>query len=481
MFELKKYGENIEAMRSQSGKLPGKPIQVNKQIDMKTLSSDHNHLGNNSMLSNHLPASPAVVEVSPMNSDRSNLANFSEPSSPDTPPGLQIDLEDSTQMSKHPSPNKGLGTLNSIERNSQVSGSLDFSGDTGPQTVTSNLLASPTTSLSKFKRSNKGRRAGDMLSEVVSSLAERQRIGVVTPGSSAPVVVTSSGLMAPLDSLEPEQQQALQEESGTPTIDINPAFSSIYADRNKTAVYEVDLSGKRDRKRKHPGNETSRPQAKKPAKVKVSPSKSVTSLNDSLSDSPQIHVATSEIVKLSRMTPGDRVPSSVSPQPPTALSGSNGQTTQGTTAAGNSIIVGSKTPSKSHRSSNPNNKKSKPRVNKRSKASIAALKASQSNATAATAAAQTTHPSVTPSPSVISQEQNNSIIKSTVPKPTLLGVTERSHGLGGSSTEVDVSQGGSGLLADTIRKVDSSFHARLNQMAGSGSEDIGYQYFMEKV
>ncbi len=120
MFELKKYGENIEAMRSQmsGGKLPGKSIQVTKQLDPKTLSTDPNHLGNS--ISNHIPASPAVVEVSPMHSDRSNHAIISEPSSPDTPPGLQIDLEDSTQVSKHQSPSKGLGMLNSIERNSQV-------------------------------------------------------------------------------------------------------------------------------------------------------------------------------------------------------------------------------------------------------------------------------------------------------------------------------------------------------------------------
>ncbi len=39
---------------------------------------------------------------------------------------------------------------------------------------------------------------------------------------------------------------------------------------------------------------------------------------------------------------------------------------------------------------------------------------------------------------------------------------------------------GSGLLAETIRKVDRSFRARLSQMAG-GTEDMGYQYFSEKV
>ena len=37
---------------------------------------------------------------------------------------------------------------------------------------------------------------------------------------------------------------------------------------------------------------------------------------------------------------------------------------------------------------------------------------------------------------------------------------------------------GSGLLAETMRKVDRSFRARL--VAGS-SDDLGYQYFVEKV
>ena len=480
MFELKRYGENIEEMRSQlsGGKLPGKTIRVSKQHDLKTLTPDPNHLGNS--LSNHLSASPAVVEVSPSgvhnnSSDRSNLGTFSEPSSPDTPPGLQIDLEDPTLGGKHhQSPNKMLGMLNAIERNSQVPGSLDFGGDTGPQSVT---LPSPTAGISKIKRGNKGRKAGDMLSQLVSSLAERQRMGVVTPGSS-PVVLTSGGVIASFDNLEPDQpDQILRDEmddSGTPTtaaVDINPAFSSIYADRNKTAVYEVDPSGKRDRKRKKPGNDSTPPQAKKPARTaKVSPSKSV-SLNDSMTDSPQIHVATSEVVKLGRMTAADRVPPSVSPQPQLTVPGIS----EHVTAAGSSIIVGPKTPSKSNRSANPAKKRSKPKGNKGSKTSLAGR-------------TSTTHtPSIAPSPSMVSQhEQNTAIITSAgMAKPTTsiaadTRMEEAAQRMGAVANEMDIFQEGTGLLADTIRKVNSSFHARLNQMAG-GSEDMGYQYFMEKV
>ena len=37
---------------------------------------------------------------------------------------------------------------------------------------------------------------------------------------------------------------------------------------------------------------------------------------------------------------------------------------------------------------------------------------------------------------------------------------------------------GTGLLAETMRKVDRSFRAKL--VAGS-CEDLGYQYFVEKV
>lgn len=37
---------------------------------------------------------------------------------------------------------------------------------------------------------------------------------------------------------------------------------------------------------------------------------------------------------------------------------------------------------------------------------------------------------------------------------------------------------GTGLLAETMRKVDRSFRAKL--LAGS-AEDLGYQYFVEKV
>ena len=47
---------------------------------------------------------------------------------------------------------------------------------------------------------------------------------------------------------------------------------------------------------------------------------------------------------------------------------------------------------------------------------------------------------------------------------------------GGEGEEEGVE--GTGLLADTMKKVDRSFRARL--VAGS-SEDLGYQYFVEKV
>ena len=494
MFELKKYGENIEEMRAQmsGGKLPGKTIRFPKQRDPKTPNTDHSnqHKDLANSISNHVASSPAVVEVSPgsvhgnssQTSDRGHSI-ISEPSSPDSPPGLQIDLEDSSQGGRQfQSPGKGLGILSAIERNSQVSGSLDFSGDTGPQTVTNSTVLSPTSSLSKIKRGIKGRKAGDTLSQLVSSLAERKRMGVVTPGSSAPVVVTSSGVATPVESLEPEQGAREESEDpvgSTPTVvDVN-TFSSVYLDRNKTAIYEVDLNGKRDRKRKKPNSESTPPQAKKPARTKTSPTKSVTT-SDTLTDSPQIHVAASELVKLSHAVMGDRVPSSVSPQPPPMIvPGSNGQTHITTTPlSGSSIIVGPKTtPVKANRSSNPAKKKSKPKSSKGSKPSLAGK------------AVTTSVPSVVPSPSVMSREQNSLIVTSSVTHPTTSTITtasedvrgeEAAPGVGGVPMEEDF-QEGNGLLADTIRKVNRSFHARLNQMAGGGSEDMGYQYFMEKV
>ena len=483
MFELKKYGENIE-------KLPGKTIRFPKQRDPKIPNTDHSNQQKELANSNHATSSPAVVEVSPgsvhgnssQTPDRGH-SNVSEPSSPDSPPELQIDLEDSTQGGRQfQSPSKGLGMLSAIERNSQVSGSLEFSGDTGPQTVTNSTVLSPTSNLSKIKRGIKGRKAGDTLSQLVSSLAERQRMGVVTPGSSAPVVVTSSGVATPIESLEPEQgtREEAEDPGGpaTTVVDVNNTFSSVYLDRNKTAIYEVDLNGKRDRKRKKPSSEATPPLAKKPARTKTSPTKSVTT-NDSITDSPQIHVASSELVKLSHLTSKDRVPSSVSPQPPMIVPGSNGQTHVTTTPlSGGSIIVGPKatTPVKANRSSNPPKKKSKPKNSKGSKASLAGKTAT------------TNVPSIAPSPSVMSRDQSSPIISSalTHPTPSLTAASEdvrgeeAAPGVGGVAMEEDF-QEGNGLLADTIRKVNRSFHARLNQMAGGGSEDMGYQYFMEKV
>lgn len=46
------------------------------------------------------------------------------------------------------------------------------------------------------------------------------------------------------------------------------------------------------------------------------------------------------------------------------------------------------------------------------------------------------------------------------------------------TTEVEDSIEGTGLLAETMRKVDRSFRAKL---VGGPSDDLGYQYFVEKV
>lgn len=40
---------------------------------------------------------------------------------------------------------------------------------------------------------------------------------------------------------------------------------------------------------------------------------------------------------------------------------------------------------------------------------------------------------------------------------------------------------GEGLMADTVRCVDRSFQTRLDSMASSGSDDLGYKYFSDKV
>ena len=49
---------------------------------------------------------------------------------------------------------------------------------------------------------------------------------------------------------------------------------------------------------------------------------------------------------------------------------------------------------------------------------------------------------------------------------------------GGVATETEDGVEGTGLLAETMRKVDRSFRARL---VGGANDDLGYQYFVEKV
>ena len=527
MFELKKYGENIEEMREQmsGGKLPIKPIRFPKQRDPKlTTATDHhnnlNHqkdtpLGN----SNNILSSPAVVEVSPssIHANRSLSSDsippvLSEPSSPDSPPDLQIDLEGSIQGARnggrdnrHRSPSKGMvvgghGTLSAIERNSQVAGPLDFSAEAGPQAVTNTSYTSPTSGLSKLKRGIKGRKAGDTLSQLVSSLAERKRVakmGVGTPAQSAPVVVTSSGITTSHEI--PEQDQEPREDPEDPTATAAPynPFSSVYLDRNKTAIYEVDPNQKRDRKRpKKVSNDSTPPPSKKPARGKITPHKSASLHPESNSNSPQIQVASSEVANLpsSQSSTTDRVSSSVSPQTPVGMSvpGTIVQTHVTPTPLPNSgLIPGPKavpSPAKSSRGPPPAGKKTKGR-NRGPKASKSAL---------AGRTATSVTPSVTPSPSVVPRSQASPVVSASLAqtRPNVSDPTSSVSGEGvvvrgeeaapgviggGLPMETEDFQEGSGLLADTIRKVNRSFHARLNQMAGGVSEDMGYQYFMEKV
>ena len=531
MFELKKYGENIEEMREQmsGGKLPIKPIRFPKQRDPKlTTAGDHhnlNHQKDSSLgnsVSNNLPSSPAVVEVSPssMHANRSLSSDsippvLSEPSSPDSPPELQIDLEGSIQGARnggkdnqHQSPSKrmvggGHGTLNAIERNSQVAGPLDFSGEAGPQTVTNATFTSPTSGLSKLKRGIKGRKAGDTLSQLVSSLAERKRVakmGVVTPAQSAPIVVTSSGITTSHENIEQDQEPREDIEDPTapavPAVDVNP-FSSVYLDRNKTAIYEVDPNQKRDRKRaKKASNDSTPPPSKKQARAKTTPHKGASLHPESNSSSPQIQLATSEVAHLpsSQSSTTDRVSSSVSPQTPAGMSvpGTIAQTRVTPSPLPNSgLVPGPKavpSPAKSVRGPPPAGKKTKGRIR--------GPKASKSALAGRTATSVT--PSVTPSPSVVPRSQASPVVNASLAqtRPNVSDPTssvsgegvfvrgeEAAPGVSGGALPMETEdfQEGSGLLADTIRKVNRSFHARLNQMAGGVSEDMGYQYFMEKV
>lgn len=282
MFELKKYGENIEAMRdnlgskdkslkvlmkSKAGK--GSP-QLGKVVSSSSSSSSqqHNsaagHKKDGSGLSNHAPPVVEVTAASDSGADGTGSLSDVDISSPGTPPSLQIDLGGggggAGMQEKSPSkgramPSGGRGLIPS--RNSQVPVSLDFSSDSNGGGAQSVVVRSPGGGSKVKKRGN----PGAALQALVSTLAQRKRVAEQVGGSTAMMPVHQGAAIGPGAGAGQQQQQedggegggggAVARVVGESLVKNDSPFSSIYEHEKKTAFALVDPNQKRT-KRKTP-------------------------------------------------------------------------------------------------------------------------------------------------------------------------------------------------------------------------------------
>ena len=538
MLELKKYGENIEAMREKMGlsKSSDKLHKSFKSKESKLIVSrgetqqmsgggQHNnhleqrgehHLNGGSgtgPYSNHIPPSAAVVEVNPSGTGndksshlRENLAS-SEPSSPGSPRELQIDLDNSRSPGKKRAEGS-TNVLNAIRRNI-LPGSLDFNEGSSPQAVGGNL--------SQLSRGGvKGRKAGDRLSAVLSNLTRRAGIIGGQGGSVTPISVTIGGsgasALESMDTDEPEEANG-QGQSDNP-------FSSIYHDRNKTAIALVDPDSHKRKRNINKRFTDQQPPAKK-SKVQANASSKQTSKETSTSGASSteptlITTSTSEITvnntSLSfvslrpEVTAAVGSSTSVSPQSSTGSPKAKGQhhphhhqqqqsqlqnqlqssaNGGGLTPGGGATVTpgrqnnatGKKKTKKSKQSAQ--NRSPTKGVSKANSTPNRALVTTSSSSASVSAAVTSLTPSPSHAPASTTSTSGGAAGQDSLGN-LRIGVRGEEAAPGIDDDDSNDFAEGSGLFADTVRKVNQSFRARVNHLTGN-SDDMGYQYFTEKV
>ena len=529
MFELKKYGENIEAMRESVKDKSLKALIKDKSSKSGHTPNSHNHNSNPQKLQNQDQYPIANNNAAVVEMDLSDGGVSEEVSSPGSPPSLQIDLEgsgsghaNSNSLDKSPNkgramPSGGRSLIGTINRNSQVPGSLDFNSESGPQAV---VMGSPS-SASRVKAGRKGLKAGAALSALVSTLAQRKRVaemvgqvGVPTPVHQGAVVHSSGGgtgaVSLGISGGQDDVDTGKQKEGDKSQDKNNSPFSSIYEYRNKTAIALVDPNQKRPKRKttKGVGNEPPVKKARltpggtglsgtasgKPdgdqsigdpaayvAKIQEFSNAAISALNNNTSTNG----ATSSIThpaasNLKVDIPNVRASMSASPQ---NTSGSSNNSGTGTTpvlpglpksrvGTGGKKKAAKKAGDKSHGKS-PNK---------------GVVKGNGSNAVSKTTPSIVTSSMTVPSTASTASSRNNLTLvsqgaSSSRDSPGSSGSGEVRGEIVAPGMSVEESSDfseGTGLLADTIRKVNTSFMARVNQMTGS-SDDMGYKYFVEKV
>lgn len=509
MYELKKYRENINDMfeKMSGGKGPTntaaemieKAVKDSKSGKAResaaTAASQSNHVDYHSQKSstpvnnNHLPVSnyvpflPQLVEVSVNLSDsedgsmHGNSATLmhsmegtgmSEPSSPGSEPELRIDLGGSSSSrvggkivrDKH-SPSKSRvappanhSLLGSLKRRAPQ----DISPDTQPPSILGH--GAP-----KGSKKRKVRKPGEALSALLTSLTERN-----LKAAGSDVSAGMSGGAAPAqcntaDGGNGQSRDGTDIDGDESEVSLDSKFSSIYHEHSKTAIAVVDPDQKRSvRKKRKVMEQPATLPPKKAARVQKT-------LQAPTSDAPleaasnthskqMLQLMARQIAAQLQGNSQSQVQSeSLSVVKPSQSHPLTAQTTTSTTSA------------PVHTLAQPSNQKQTSNTH--------AVKKSKSGAASSSQPAPPT-PSTTSNMLLRPNLATVSVSSAQESVQDAAGVRETST----AATLEDMYNPdlaeGSGLLADTIRKVDRSFRTRVNQIAGA-SEDMGYQYFTEKV
>ena len=558
MYELKRYRENINVMLEQMG---GKVVNTNstpkpprelklakptKEITQPSPSQVPNHVDYSQQdgtrysqepvvtlqtlpVSNYVPFSPQLVEVSvnlsetedgSMHGNSATLMQssesvaVSEPSSPGSEPELQIDLGEPggteqqwrAQRERH-SPGKVRVTppakssmLGGLSRNTMV-----LNMNSSRQSVASPVVSStqgsgssPVLWTPNFKRGLRGRKPGEALSALATSLAERKRVAEL--GSQTPVLTTPTSALGEGGYGNGSYQESMEVEEDSDEVkatQLNSQFSSVYLDRAKTAIAVVDLDtkGKGLRKRKKIAVEQTPkkvPRIQNTSKV-VTPVPNISGLEMhgeamAASLTSQVNAAVnfgrqespsngiSETLKVKVTQNGQSSPASVSPGGGGGTSkkvgGVSGKGGGGTTKAsgkgkGGKFVLGSHA-----------GKKAKSRAKNASLAKSSSVWPAKTTSAATPTSTLSSHSTSPQTNTVLTSVANQDVSLMATTVTPVEGIAVERGGL--VEEETPEFAEGSGLLAETVQKVDRSFRARINQMAGS-SEDMGYQYFSEKV
>lgn len=507
MYELKKYRENINDMfeKMSGGKGPNSTTaeMVEKAVKdsnsgkaTATATSQSNHVDYHSQKSstpvsnNHLPVSnyvpflPQLVEVSvnlsdsedgSMHGNSATLmhsmegAGMSEPSSPGSEPELRIDLggPSSNRVSGKSARDKHSPSKSRVAppANHSLLGSMKRRApqDISPDTQPPSTLGHGTP---KGSKKRKVRKPGEALSALLTSLTERNLkaagsdVSASVSGSVAPVQYSSTNTS---DGGSEQARDGTDVDGDETEVSLDSKFSSIYHEHSKTAIAVVDPDQKRSVRKKRKVME--QPASLPPKKAsRVQKIVHAPTLDAPLEATSNTH-SKQMLQLMARQIAAQLQGNSQSQLQTESLSGiktsqSHPQPAQTTTSTTSAATVHALTQSSNQKHTS---------IVKKSK-------------TEAASSSQPAPPTPSTTSNMLLRPPSTTVSVSSAQESIQDAACAREASTAAALEDVcssDLAEG-SGLLADTIRKVDRSFRTRVNQIVG-GSEDMGYQYFTEKV